>query len=135
MTICEKYNCSLCCHNREIILTHDDLIRLRTMGHYEETFARPSRHGHNLKELIFVDGNCVFLKRGKCSVYQNRPQACRIFPYTYDGKKGVVDNNCPHAREFQGNHSFMKNAESGMNDILVDIDNTVETYLSLSEEG
>ena len=80
MSICAQHNCSICCHDREVVLTHEDVSRLLTMGHYEQTFARPSRHGHNLKELVFLGGECIFLKTGKCSVYYNRPTACRIFP-------------------------------------------------------
>ena len=130
MSICEKHNCSQCRHEREVILTHQDLTRLRTMGHYEETFARKSRHGHNLKELIFENGDCVFLKNGRCSVYYNRPLACKIFPYTFDGEKGLIDINCPHAGEFRSDPSFLPRAEMGMESILDDIDRTLRNYLS-----
>jgi len=128
MSICEKYNCSTCCHDREVILTHEDVTKLLTMGHYEQVFAMPSRHGHNLKELIFQGGDCIFLKAGRCSVYENRPTACRIFPYTYGDNGGIVDPACPHGKEFQGDQNFLRIASAGMDRIVEDVEKTVTTY-------
>jgi Fe-S-cluster containining protein len=127
MTICQTTNCSLCCRNREVILTKKDVTKLLTFGHYEQVFAKPSRHGMGLKEMIFVDGECVFLKNDKCSVYDNRPTACRIFPYTSDGNKGSIDPECPHAAEFKADPAFLPYAESGMKEIISDVERTIRS--------
>lgn len=127
MTICESSNCSLCCRNREVILTKKDVTKLLTFGHYEQVFARPSRHGMGLKELIFVNGECVFLKSGKCSVYANRPTACRIFPYTSDGVSGMIDPECPRASDFKADPNFLGYAEGGMKEIVEDVQRTIRS--------
>ncbi|MDO5844567.1 MAG: YkgJ family cysteine cluster protein [Methanocorpusculum sp.] len=31
------------------------------------------------------DGNCIFLKEKKCSVYNSRPHICRTYPFMLDG--------------------------------------------------
>lgn len=128
MTRCSDLNCSLCCHEREVILTHEDVDKLLTMGHYEQTFARKSRHGHNLKELIFIGGDCIFLKNGTCSVYNNRPTACRIFPYSMEEGRECFDEGCPHRSEFRGDPVFLEDARSGFNRIIEDVRTTMSRY-------
>ncbi|MFW3146148.1 MAG: YkgJ family cysteine cluster protein [Thermoplasmatota archaeon] len=125
MTICGNLNCSQCCHDREVILTHSDIEKLLTMGHYEQTFARPSRWGQNLKELIFYNGTCIFLEGGKCSVYGNRPTACRIFPVTLGDDGPELDLSCPHRENFKHDSSFMTQANSGLKRIVEDVQNTI----------
>ena len=133
MTICGDIQCSLCCHEREVILTRHDIERLLTMGHYEQVFAKPSIHGHNIKELIFMDGECIFLKGGKCSVYHNRPTACRIFPYTFDNGRETVDSQCPHGRDFENDPNFISNGKEGLQRIIEDIQRSID--LSIKREG
>jgi len=128
MTICAQNNCSICCHDREVVLTHEDVSKLLTMGHYEQTFARPSRHGHNLKELVFLGGECIFHKLGKCSVYYNRPTACRIFPMTLQENGPGLDNLCPHCSEFKTDEEFIAASETGLNRIITDVQRTLSTY-------
>ncbi len=125
MTICGDLNCSLCCHEREVILTHEDINRLLTMGHYEQTFSRTSGHGHNLKELIFIDGSCIFLNNGSCSVYQNRPTSCRIFPFTMIDGKETIDRDCPHCSRFESDQVFISNGKEGLQRIIKDIQGTI----------
>lgn len=31
--------------------------------------------------LKTIEGKCIFLKNGKCSIYQNRPIDCKLFPF------------------------------------------------------
>lgn len=38
--------------------------------------------GHSLKTPL--EGGCIFLKNGKCAVYEARPSQCRTFPYWKD---------------------------------------------------
>lgn len=125
MTICGDLNCSRCCHEREIVLTHDDIDRLLTMGHYEQTFARSSRWGHNLKELIFIDGDCIFLKGGRCSVYANRPTACKVFPLTLGDSGPTVDPSCPHRETFSRDNVFIREAGKGLQRIIEDVEKTI----------
>lgn len=109
-------------------MTRDDLTKLRTMGHYEQAFARPSKHGYNLKELIFINGDCVFLKDGQCSVYHNRPAACRVFPFSFSGKGSCVDSACPHAGEFKKDPVFMEMGKNEMEKIVGEIERSIRIY-------
>ncbi|MBN1389892.1 MAG: YkgJ family cysteine cluster protein [Candidatus Thermoplasmatota archaeon] len=125
MTICMDMKCTKCCQEREIVLTHDDVHKLLTMGHYEQTFARPSKWGHNLKELVFIQGKCIFLKDGICSVYKNRPAACRAFPMTLGDRGPVIDPSCPHGEHFRNDPNFKTEAEIGLKLIIEDIERTI----------
>jgi Fe-S-cluster containining protein len=104
------------------------------MGHYEQTFARQSRHGHNLKELIFMDGDCIFLKNGSCSVYNNRPTACKIFPYTMDKGDECFDTGCPHHKEFEKDEAFIDSARDGFSRIIEDIQSTMSKFQERQRE-
>ena len=125
VTICGDIGCSKCCHDREVVLTHHDIDRLLTMGHYEQTFARPSRWGHNLKELIFFQGECIFLQGGKCAVYNNRPTACRAFPMTLGETGSEIDPSCPHGDHFRVDDSFVEEAGNGLKRIIEDVERTI----------
>jgi Fe-S-cluster containining protein len=128
MTICGELQCSKCCHEREIVLTHQDVDRLLTMGHYEQTFAKPSRWGHDLKELIFIEGDCIFLKGGRCSIYHNRPTACKIFPMTMGGNGPSLDPSCPHKEQFKKDPMFINEAGKGLRRIIEDVEKTISNY-------
>lgn len=80
----------------------------------EDVYARFT-HITMLNEILPIflmntsgeDHSCVFLEDGKCKVYEARPRACRIYPFTVDvgnhGKRfmfyqGIDD----HASHFTG---------------------------------
>lgn len=79
-----------------------------------------------MKEMIFMDGDCIFLKDGSCSVYENRPTACRIFPLTSNGNEGMIDQSCPHADKFETDPLFLSEANSGLKRIIQDIEETID---------
>jgi hypothetical protein len=43
------------------------------------------------------DGNCMFLKNKRCTVYEYRPHICRTYPFMLDGEKLLVFE-CPGCR-------------------------------------
>ena len=54
----------------------------------------------HLAEKSEFDGNCIFLKDKKCSVYESRPSQCRTWPFWNDNMNAKVWNkdisvNCP----------------------------------------
>lgn len=88
-------------------ITEEDVARLVALGHPRESFSRRSAEDGVLY-LQTVEGKegdpgkpCYFLKEGRCSVYADRPQGCRIYPFvmTEDGRI-VRDEDCPWRREF-----------------------------------
>lgn len=46
------------------------------------------------------NGECVFLKNGKCSIYSVRPGICRMYPFWFRNKKGrlviTVHSGCSY---------------------------------------
>jgi len=80
-------------------LSRVDVARIVAAGHRAAGFAQG--HG-NRRTLRNVDGRCVFLKGGLCSVYPVRPEGCRLYPLVYDEARGrpALDACCPHRDEF-----------------------------------
>ncbi|MHA1155044.1 MAG: YkgJ family cysteine cluster protein [Candidatus Heimdallarchaeota archaeon] len=58
-----------------------------------------------------VNGACTFFKGGLCSIYNERPLSCRMYPYNpifHQGRKGFtlnieIDKTC---KEITRGHSF-----------------------------
>lgn len=88
-------------------LTEDDVARLEALGHEREAFSfvSPEDGVVYLRTVEPVEGMpgrpCFFLKDDRCSVYADRPQGCRIYPFvlTEDGRL-ARDEDCPFRQEF-----------------------------------
>ena len=52
----------------------------------------------------------MFLKQGKCSIYEHRPIGCRLYPVIIDIEtfEPIIDEECPNSRYFQ---KILKNDE------------------------
>ena len=69
-----------------MLLTTADIRRLAQALDLEETefIGRYTRLARNRAQLSLVDapdGACVFLEQDRCSVYDARPNQCKIFPF------------------------------------------------------
>jgi Fe-S-cluster containining protein len=95
---CERHRCHACCIGTRMTLTSADVARLEAAGCRD--FFRLTRNGD--LELVNRDGHCVFLDGGRCSVYQVRPEGCRLYPLVLDldSDRVVRDEFCPHRVEF-----------------------------------
>jgi uncharacterized protein len=82
-----------CCQQPTIILKPYDIIRLRkrlriTSGEFLECYATKVLEEKSFLPLVMLDidkeegTGCPFLKLEGCSVYEDRPGACRLFPVT-----------------------------------------------------
>ncbi len=95
-----------CCRTPTIVLSPYDLLRLKqALGLSSgEILARYTLKGteeaSNLP-LVFVDayrspgGGCPFLSPEGCTVYRDRPAACRLFPITMGSQlteQGIMDH-------------------------------------------
>jgi len=96
---CIRHGCHACCLGTEMTLTEADVMRLEARGHTAFT--------HELDTgdlaLVNVDGHCVFLCHGRCSVYPDRPQGCRLYPLVLDLDldRVVLDSFCPFSAELR----------------------------------
>lgn len=76
--------CASCCRSPQITVDRDDIERLAArVGVSAREFSRLYliREGKN---RYFASAPCPFLTEDNtCSVYEDRPQACRDFPYLH----------------------------------------------------
>ena len=72
---------------------------------------------HDL-QLVNVDDHCIFLVDGRCSVRDDRPGGCRLYPLILDLSvdRVVLDAVCPWAGEF----SFSQDDEVELRDSITD---------------
>jgi len=76
--------CGACCRALSIVLDDRDIARLaKRLGISVGAFARQyvRRAGG---EASFAAQPCPFLDGNACTVYEDRPRACRDFPYLHD---------------------------------------------------
>ena len=89
--------CGWCCNNLDVPVTIYDEERLRKYG---DIFWK-GKIGVYLKK---INGRCIFYKDGECLIYEERPKACRNYPF-YIRKQGdelarfgnvyvYLDKNC-----------------------------------------
>jgi hypothetical protein len=75
-----------------------DVARLAARGHAVRDFAREDG---GWLVLANEGGACVFLRDGRCSVYDDRPEGCRLYPLVYEEDAGpAMDELCPWRNEF-----------------------------------
>lgn len=81
-------------------LTEADIARIEALGHRRDDFSRLD--DEMVPQLRNDAGHCVFLVAGKCSIYEHRPEGCRLYPLVWDRDAGRVvrDDFCPFNVEF-----------------------------------
>lgn len=102
MNPCQAHACSLCCHDTAMPLREADVARIAPLlakeGLGRDAFTRVHDGWLVLKNEA---GACVFLKDGACSIYELRPEGCRLYPLVYEEDAGpTMDELCPWRDEF-----------------------------------
>jgi Fe-S-cluster containining protein len=96
--------CANCCKTLQIIVDDADIRRLSArLGMSFPSFSKKYVLVAEDKTKYFASTPCVFLGAdNRCTVYEDRPQACRDFPYLHsDGFRNrtfmMIDNcnTCP----------------------------------------
>ena len=95
---CFANDCHRCCLNTRMTLTEADAARLEAAGCQDFFFVNDDDD----LQLVNVDGRCIFLVDGRCSVHEERPEGCRLYPLILDLSvdRVVLDASCPWANEF-----------------------------------
>lgn len=77
--------CAHCCKTLQIVVDEKDVKRLATrLGISAREFSRRYVGTAEDRTKHFTSSPCHFLGAdNKCSVYEDRPQACRDFPYLH----------------------------------------------------
>ena len=96
---CTDYGCIRCCLNTEMPLCDSDILRIAGLGFRD--FLITKRSGVRLLKNSM--GRCVFHDGRRCTIYKDRPEGCRLYPFVFDldEAKVVMDAHCPHRDKFQ----------------------------------
>lgn len=75
-------SCANCCKTLQPVVDADDIDRLAarfriSAQKFEEQYVMREEFG----EMCLHTTPCPFLKNDRCSVYEDRPKACRDYPY------------------------------------------------------
>jgi uncharacterized protein len=96
---CLETKCYQCCKETNMLLSYQDIETIEKKG-YEKSFFVKEHDGW--LELKNANGRCVFHNGDKCTLYENRPQGCRLYPVVYetDSKSAIIDSECPQKQYF-----------------------------------
>ena len=105
--ICLQYGCIKCCLNTEMLLSSSDIFRIGGLGFLEDFFIVKENGNRQLKNL---SGRCVFHNGQRCTIYNYRPEGCRLYPaiFDVDMKEVVLDSYCSHRGKFQWSPSISR---------------------------
>jgi len=101
--------CGASCHLRVNLDTEDvkRILQYAKENRIEETIVET--HGNHYWLKRRSNGTCVFLKyngnQPRCSIYNIRPIACRLYPLIPSGTRLKVDPLCPGLSKRNG-HTF-----------------------------
>ncbi|MCP8304834.1 MAG: YkgJ family cysteine cluster protein [archaeon] len=97
---CRVHRCIECCIQTEMPLTKYDVERIKRLGFEKNFFVIEDGGSLRLKN---ESGRCVFLRDYGCSIYEYRPEGCRLYPLVYNPYKKhfEMDYLCPFNFEFK----------------------------------
>ncbi len=95
---CKLHRCDACCWDTTLSLLDEDVARLEKTGKRNFTVM----DGQGYLRLRTVHGHCVFLGSSGCTVYEERPDGCRVYPAVYYEQEDQVDWDefCPFRKSF-----------------------------------
>lgn len=98
--VCLQYGCIKCCLDTEMPLTNSDITRIRGLRFSGDFFIVDKNGNRLLKNL---SGRCVFHNGQRCTIYNYRPEGCRLYPIIFLETTGetVLDSYCPYNKKFQ----------------------------------
>lgn len=148
-------SCARCCRSLAVIVTRVDLVKWLNLGLYHVASCVfravrgwPSRI---LPETLYVlpsreDGGCVFLRDGRCLIYEFRPLTCILFPYAYSVSEDELRHhpwalkNCEAFRRGftelkEDNRRMLLNVARTIFKELISVDENREDYERLINEA
>jgi len=102
-----------------MLLLDEDVKRIAGLGYKEQFFAAGSESFKVLRNSRA--GRCVFHDGEGCSIYEDRPQGCKLYPiiFSEDSMSAVKDDLCPYRNEF----SLSERAERELSDVYMKLMN------------
>ena len=104
---CRENKCIKCCLETVMPISYKDIERIKKLGFDTNYFVTTQDGWLQLKNQ---NGKCVFHNGITCSIYEDRPNGCRLYPVIYDKDKkhAVFDKDCPHRDKFHISKSNTK---------------------------
>jgi len=98
--VCLHYGCTKCCMDTKMPLSNSDITRIKELGFHEDSFIIERNGTPHLKNQ---SDRCVFHDGKRCTIYNYRPEGCRLYPAVFDEnkRKVILHLYCPHHRKFQ----------------------------------
>jgi Fe-S-cluster containining protein len=95
---CIKYGCDKCCRETVMPLSNEDITRIKALG-----YTGFIDNSSTWPKLMNIDGACYFLEKGRCTIYNNRPEGCKLYPIVMnvDGDQVGIDDDCRYSEEFE----------------------------------
>ncbi len=98
---CGFRDCHQCCKETEMLLTLEDVKNIESLGHKSKEFTLHLNETDGFYQLKNIEsdlGNiCYFLgDDGKCSIYDNRPHGCKLYPLilNLETNEVMIDFDC-----------------------------------------
>jgi Fe-S-cluster containining protein len=90
-----------------MLLSYQDIERIKKLG-FDTNFFVTGRDGW--LKLKNQDGRCVFHNSIMCTIYEKRPDGCKLYPIIYDKdeKHAIFDKDCPKRDKFYMSKSITK---------------------------
>jgi Fe-S-cluster containining protein len=84
-----------------MLLLDEDVKRIIALGYDEQFFAKKDSDGFKVLQNSGA-GRCVFHDGSQCTIYENRPKGCKLYPIIFDenSMSAVRDKLCPYRNEF-----------------------------------
>ena len=104
---CLETKCIQCCIETNMLLSYQDIETIEKIGYTKDFFVIEKKGWLQLKNL---HGRCVFHNGNTCTIYDHRPEGCRLYPIVYDktNRRTIIDDECPQRHCF----SFSKTRAS-----------------------
>lgn len=98
-----------------MVLTYRDIENIQKIGYNRQSFVLENKGWLQLKNH---HGRCVFHDGTICTIYDNRPQGCTLYPIVYnrDNNSAILDNECPQKHCFS-----LSKTKSQQLDILISV--------------
>ena len=122
---CLETKCIQCCIETNMLLSYHDIENIQKMR-YDQKFFISKRNGW--LQLKNHQGRCVFHNGTRCTIYDQRPEGCTLYPVVYDkdNKSAILDGECPQKQCFP-----LKKSKTQQ---LIDLISTLERERSQREK-
>jgi hypothetical protein len=96
---CLATKCFLCCRETNMLLSSQDVERIQKLGFDTKSFVTRKNGWLQLKN---DNGRCIFHDGEHCTIYEQRPEGCILYPAVYDKDKNcaILDQECPQRKTF-----------------------------------